>query len=67
MHYARSQSAEVVGILGFDGGQAAELADVAIIVPSFNYGVSKTYTWSSITFSSEHFRAKLAEERPWVV
>ena len=39
MRYARSRSAEVVGLLGFDGGTAAELADIALIVPSDHYGV----------------------------
>src|SRR6202451_3749767 len=39
MRYARSRSAEVVGLLGFDGGAAAALSDIPVIVPSDHYGV----------------------------
>src|SRR5271154_203993 len=39
MRYARSRSAEIVGLLGFDGGAAAALSDIALIVPSEHYGV----------------------------
>lgn len=35
---ARSLGAQTVGFLGFDGGQARELVDVAVVVPSDNYG-----------------------------
>src|SRR2546430_4130379 len=39
MRCARAACAEVAGILGFDGGRAAELADVAVIIPSDDYAV----------------------------
>jgi D-sedoheptulose 7-phosphate isomerase len=39
MRYARRESAEVIGLLGFDGGEAATLADLAVVVPSDDYGV----------------------------
>jgi D-sedoheptulose 7-phosphate isomerase len=67
MHYARSQCAEVVGILGFDGGQAAALADLAVIVPSDNYGVVEDVHLIINHILVEHFRSKLAEDQPWVV
>ncbi len=67
IRYAQSQCAEVVGILGFDGGRAAQLADVAIIVPSHNYGVVEDVHLIINHILVEHFKTKLAEERPWVV
>lgn len=65
--YAQSQSAEVVGLLGFDGGRAAELADLAIVVPSFDYGIVEDVHLVINHILVEHFRARLAEERAWVV
>jgi D-sedoheptulose 7-phosphate isomerase len=65
--YAQSQSAEVVGLLGFDGGRAAELADLAIVVPSFDYGIVEDVHLIINHILVEHFRARLAEERAWVV
>ena len=35
---ARRQGASVVGLVGFGGGKLAELADVAVVVPSDEYG-----------------------------
>ncbi len=67
IEYARSQSAEVVGLLGFDGGQAAQLADLAIVVPSWDYGVVEDVHLIINHILVEHFQARLAEDRPWVV
>jgi D-sedoheptulose 7-phosphate isomerase len=67
IRYAQSQCAEVVGILGFDGGQAAQMADLAIVVPSHNYGVVEDVHLIINHILVEHFRTKLAEEQPWVV
>jgi D-sedoheptulose 7-phosphate isomerase len=39
MRYARERSATVIAFLGFDGGEAAELADHAIVAPTDNYGL----------------------------
>ena len=39
MRYARKRSATVIAFLGFDGGEAAELADHAIVAPTDNYGL----------------------------
>jgi D-sedoheptulose 7-phosphate isomerase len=67
IEYARSQSAEVVGLLGFDGGRAAQLADLAIVVPSWDYGVVEDVHLIINHILVEHFQAQLARERPWVV
>jgi D-sedoheptulose 7-phosphate isomerase len=67
MHYAREQCAEVVGILGFDGGQAAGLADLSIVVPSDDYGVVEDAHLIINHILVEHFKARLASEQLCVV
>lgn len=67
IEYAQTQSAEVVGLLGFDGGRAAQLADVAIVVASWDYGIVEDVHLTINHILVEHFRARLAEDRPWVV
>jgi D-sedoheptulose 7-phosphate isomerase len=67
IRYAREESAEVVGVLGFDGGAAAKLADIAIIVPSDNYGIVEDVHLMINHMLVEYFRAHLAEVRPWIV
>ncbi len=67
MRYARSRSAETVGLLGFDGGQAAALADVAIVVPSDDYGIVEDVHLIINHILVEHFRDSLVADRPWVV
>jgi D-sedoheptulose 7-phosphate isomerase len=67
MHYARSRSAEVVALLGFDGGAAAELADIALIVPSDHYGVIEDVHLIINHILVDYFRIRFAETRPWVV
>jgi len=67
IRYARGESAEVVGVLGFDGGEAATLVDTAIIVPSTNYGIVEDVHLMINHMLVEYFRAHLAELRPWVV
>jgi D-sedoheptulose 7-phosphate isomerase len=67
IEYAQSQSAEVVGLLGFDGGRAAQLADLAIVVSSWDYGIVEDVHLTINHILVEHFRARLAEDRPWVV
>jgi D-sedoheptulose 7-phosphate isomerase len=39
IRYARSRSATVIALLGFDGGEAVELADECVLVPSEEYGL----------------------------
>lgn len=67
IRYAQSRSAEVVGILGFDGGEAARLADLAIVVPVSHYGVVEDAHLIINHILVEHFKTRLAEEQPWVV
>jgi D-sedoheptulose 7-phosphate isomerase len=67
MRYARSRSAEVVGLFGFDGGQAVALADLAIIVPSDDYGVVEDLHLVINHILVDFFRDQLAVERPWTV
>jgi D-sedoheptulose 7-phosphate isomerase len=67
IRYAHKQSAEVVGILGFEGGEAAGLVDVAIVVPSNHYGVVEDVHLIINHILVDYFKSKLAEERPWVV
>jgi D-sedoheptulose 7-phosphate isomerase len=67
MRYARSRSAEVVGLLGFDGGAAAELADVAVIVSSDHYGVVEDVHLIVNHILVEYFKARLAEAQPCTV
>ena len=67
MRYARSRSAEVVGLLGFDGGQAADLADLAIVVPSSDYGVVEDVHLIINHILVDYFRDQLEIDRPWTV
>jgi D-sedoheptulose 7-phosphate isomerase len=67
IRYARRQSAEVVGMLGFEGGEAAGLVDVAIVVPSEHYGVIEDVHLVINHILVDYFKGILAEERPWVV
>jgi D-sedoheptulose 7-phosphate isomerase len=39
MRYSRSRGATVIALVGFEGGDAAELADEYILVPSDDYGL----------------------------
>jgi D-sedoheptulose 7-phosphate isomerase len=65
--YARNQCAEVVGILGFDGGKAAELADLAVVVPSDDYGVVEDVHLVINHILVDYFKARLADELRCVV
>lgn len=67
IRYARHQCAQVVGILGFEGGAAAALVDVAIVVPSNHYGIVEDVHLIINHILVDYFKAMLAEERPWVV
>jgi D-sedoheptulose 7-phosphate isomerase len=67
IRYAQAKSAEVVGLLGFDGGAAAQLVDLAIVVDSKDYGVVEDTHLIINHILVEYFRKRLAEEQPWVV
>ncbi len=64
---ARRENAEVVALLGFDGGEAAKLADNAIIVPSSDCGVVEDVHLAINHMLVEYFQAFLAEQRPAVL
>jgi phosphoheptose isomerase len=64
---AREHSAEVVGLLGFDGGVAAELADVAVVVDSHEYGIVEDVHLVINHMLVEHFKRELERVRPFVV
>jgi len=65
IRYAQRQSAKVVGLLGFEGGLAAELADIPIVVNSSSYGVVEDVHLSINHMLVEYFQAELAATRPW--
>jgi D-sedoheptulose 7-phosphate isomerase len=64
MEYARSECAQVVGLLGFSGGRAAELCDTAIIVDSQDYGVIEDAHLILNHILVEYFYERLLRERP---
>jgi D-sedoheptulose 7-phosphate isomerase len=64
---AQSNSAEVVGILGFQGGEAARLADLSIVVPCTDYGVVEDLHLIINHILVDYFRDRLAEDTGWVV
>ncbi len=67
IRYAQRQSAEVVGILGFDGGKAAAMVDLAIVVPSDHYGVVEDVHLIINHIVVDYFKAKLDTDQAWVV
>jgi D-sedoheptulose 7-phosphate isomerase len=67
MRYARSQSAEVAALLGFDGGAASRLADIALVVPSDHYGVVEDAHLIISHILVDYFKARFLESRPWMV
>lgn len=67
MEYARGRSAEVVALLGFNGGAAAALADLAIVVPSDDFGVVEDIHLVINHILVDYFKAQLAEAKPWRV
>lgn len=66
IHYARLQSVETIGLLGFDGGEAATLVDIPIVVRSADYGIIEDVHLAINHMLVEYFKEHLAESRPWV-
>lgn len=64
---AREHCAEVVAVLGFDGGEAATLADLALVVPSDHYGVVEDVQHVVNHILVDYFKSRLTNERPWLV
>lgn len=65
IEYAQSRSAEVAALLGFNGGKAAELADLSVLVDSYDYGVVEDAHLIINHILVEYFRDRLAAEHPW--
>jgi D-sedoheptulose 7-phosphate isomerase len=63
--YAQRQRAEVVAMLGFDGGQVGRLADLSIAIDSADYGVVEDAHLIINHILVEYFRKRFADERPW--
>ena len=59
MRYARERSATVIAFLGFDGGEAAELADHAIVAPTDNYGLIEDVHMILNHALTSYFRGRL--------
>src|ERR671914_741616 len=67
MRYARSQSAEVAALLGFDGGTARSLSDIPLVIPSDNYGVVENAHLVINHILVDYFKKQLMASRPWLV
>jgi D-sedoheptulose 7-phosphate isomerase len=65
--YAQRQCAQTACLLGFNGGDAARIGDVAIVVPSDHYGVVEDVHLIINHILVDYFKSRLAEEEPWVV
>ncbi|MDQ3895281.1 MAG: SIS domain-containing protein [Actinomycetota bacterium] len=64
---AHVRCAEVAAVVGFAGGEAAKLADLSIVVPSDHYGVIEDVHLIINHILVDYFKARLADEQPWVV
>ena len=67
IRYAQAQCAQVAGILGFGGGEASQLVDVPIVVPSEHYGVVEDVHLIINHIIVDYFKSRLAEDQPWAV
>jgi D-sedoheptulose 7-phosphate isomerase len=67
IRYARSQSAHVAGLLGFDGGEAGSLVDNAIVVSSTDYGVVEDVHLIINHMLVDYLRDNFVEDRGWIV
>jgi D-sedoheptulose 7-phosphate isomerase len=65
IRYAQEQSAHVAALLGFDGGEAAKLADNAIVVPSSDFGIVEDLHLAINHILVEYFRDYLAQAEAW--
>jgi D-sedoheptulose 7-phosphate isomerase len=65
--YAQRQSAEVAGLLGFDGGEAERLVDIPIVVRSHDYGIVEDVHLAINHILVEYFNDYLAASRSWTI
>jgi D-sedoheptulose 7-phosphate isomerase len=64
---AQNASAEVAGVLGFGGGAAAGMVDLAIVVSSDHYGIVEDSHLVVNHIMVDYFQSRLAEEQAWLV
>ena len=62
MRYARGRSATIIALLGFDGGDARELADECVLVPSDDYGLVEDMHMILDHVLTGYFKVRLAQE-----
>src|SRR5579884_51864 len=65
IRYARRQSAQTVGLLGFTGGEAAGLVDLPIVVDSDDYGIVEDVHLAINHMLVGYFREELARVPRW--
>jgi D-sedoheptulose 7-phosphate isomerase len=65
IRYAQERSAEVAAIVGFGGGHAAGLADLAIVVRSDHYGIVEDVHLVINHIMVDYFKERLSDERAW--
>jgi D-sedoheptulose 7-phosphate isomerase len=61
MRYARARSATNIALLGFDGGEAIELADEHVLVPSSEYGIVEDLHLVIDHMLTAYFKERVAE------
>jgi D-sedoheptulose 7-phosphate isomerase len=62
MEYARSRAAMNVALVGFDGGEAIELADEYVLIPAEDYGIVEDLHMALDHILTEYFRSRLEIE-----
>ena len=62
MRYARDRAATNIALLGFDGGQALQLADEYVLVPASDYGIVEDLHMVLDHILTAYFRARLEDE-----
>lgn len=61
MRYARARSATNIALLGFDGGEALQLADEHVLVPSSEYGIVEDLHLVIDHMLTEYFKERVAD------
>ncbi len=64
MRYARERGATNIALLGFDGGDAIELADEHVLVPSSEYGIVEDLHLVVDHMLTAYFKERLRAEEP---
>ena len=63
MRYARKRSATVIAFLGFDGGEAAGLADHVVVAPTQDYGLIEDVHLILNHALTSYFRSRLDHDQ----